>query len=573
MVMGIPLSVVSNQASFDLEKSLSLSCDRHCYNGLCLNGSCICSKGWVGIQCDHCYGRIQLTENQSQLIDGPLDYASSSKCTWVVENVKKSGTSLNIRLENFQTECGWDFVYIYDGDVDIIDVHITVTRMVYVVIVNVFVKKGLQVLTVKYEYAAYTMKESPDHACMVESVRIFDALVYHLTTSHLLWVSHASGCGFETSGINKINIPKIITSAASEVCQVQKKYSVWDRIATNRAPSGRASHASIIIDDVIWSVGGEHFNGVSFEDPVVFNITSRLWKTITVEGNFKPAPRFDHTLVRYKMKLFMFGGVIGRKNITSELWSFDLQTKKWTLEGGENNDVMLAPLSVAGHTAHVIGSEMLIFFGYHPEIGFVHNVQIFNFGNSPETRKWRFGNTKDQVYGRFRHSSVQYKMDTGDAILVYGGTMWSKSQNNLTDSLMKYDIKHEKWYVTNLSPSGVQLFLHTASILNGLMIVVGGSGYNISESRTKQECFSSMILVYDIACKQWFNISSGTAELRRYGHTAVVTNDELFIWGGFNGRMLNDVWQFSAEDLLHLTDALCDEPHTMRRANFTKDID
>lgn len=112
----IPLLVFANQANFDLEKSLSLSCDRHCYNGLCLNGSCICSKGWVGAQCDHCYGRIKMTENQSHLIDGPLDYSSSSKCTWVIENAKNTATSLNIRLENFQTECGWDFVYIYDGD-------------------------------------------------------------------------------------------------------------------------------------------------------------------------------------------------------------------------------------------------------------------------------------------------------------------------------------------------------------------------------------------------------------------------------------------------------------------------
>uniref|UniRef100_A0A158P813 Attractin-like protein 1 n=1 Tax=Angiostrongylus cantonensis TaxID=6313 RepID=A0A158P813_ANGCA len=320
-------------------------------------------------------------------------------------------------------------------------------------------------------------------------------------------------------------------------CQVQNKRSVWDRIPADKAPAGRASHASVIIDDTIWSVGGEHFNGVLFEDPVVFNLTSRLWTPIMVEGKYKPASRFDHTLVRYKMKLFMFGGVVGRKKITSELWSFDLQTREWRLEGGENNNIMAPPLSVAGHSAHVIGSEMLIFFGYHPEIGFVHNVQIFNF----ENRSWRFGNVKDQVYGRFRHSSVQYKMDTGDVIFIYGGTMWSKTQNNLTDSLMKYEVKNEKW--TNLPPSGIQLFLHTATILNGLMIVVGGSGYNTSESRTKQECFSSMVQVYDIACKQWYNISSDTTELRRYGHTAVATNDELFIWGGFNGRMLNDVWR------------------------------
>lgn len=61
----------------------------------------------------------------------------------------------------------------------------------------------------------------------------------------------------------------------------------------------------------------------------------------------------------------------------------------------------------------------------------------------------------------------------------------------------------ELWFRTNLPPSGVQLFLHTATVLNGLMIVVGGNGYNISESRTKQECFSAMVQAYDIGMLQF----------------------------------------------------------------------
>ncbi|KAK6048218.1 kelch repeat protein, partial [Cooperia oncophora] len=84
---------------------------------------------------------------------------------------------------------------------------------------------------------------------------------------------------------------------------------------------------------------GEHFSGVVFEDPVLFNITSRSWKSIVVGGKAKPGPRFDHTVVRYKSKLFMYGGVIDRKNITSELWSFDLHTKEWNQENGENRNL------------------------------------------------------------------------------------------------------------------------------------------------------------------------------------------------------------------------------------------
>ncbi|EYB88721.1 hypothetical protein Y032_0242g3414 [Ancylostoma ceylanicum] len=547
----IPLLVFANQASFDLEKSLSTSCDRHCYNGVCLNGSCVCSKGWVGSQCDHCYGRIKLTENQSQLIDGPLDYSSSSKCTWVIENEKKSGAPLNIKLENFQTECGWDFVYIYDGDgvygeqlaafcgeQEVQELSAPSGKALIYFFSDLAM--NLNGFNISYEFNKCPYNCNSHGVCENSKCKCMHGFTGAYCEMRICTEEDEGKPGpCLHGGVCKSSRCSCTASYHGDTCQSPKARSVWDRVPTNNTLAGRASHTSVIIDDAIWSVGGEHFSGVHFEDPVVYNITSRTWTPIAVEGKLKPPARFDHTLVRYKTKLFMFGGVIDRRNITSALWSFDLHSREWKKEGGDNTDLMVPPLSVAGHTAHVIGSEMYIFFGYHPEIGFVHNVQIYNF----ETGRWRFGNTKDQVYGRFRHSSVHYKMDSGDAILVYGGTMWSNSQNNLTDSLMKYDIKHEKW--TNLPPSGVQLFLHTATVLNGLMIVVGGNGYNISESRTKQECFSAMVQAYDIACKQWFNISTGASQLRRYGHTAVATSNELYILGGFNGRMLNDVWRFT----------------------------
>ncbi|XGW32973.1 hypothetical protein V3C99_017466 [Haemonchus contortus] len=550
----IPLLVIANQANFDLEKSLSTSCDRHCYNGVCLNGSCVCSKGWVGSQCDHCYGRIKVTENHSHLIDGPLDYSPSSKCTWLIESEKKVGAPLNIRLENFQTECGWDFVYIYDGDgvygeqlaafcgeQEVQELSAPSGKALIYFFSDLAMNLSGFNITYEFERCPYNCNS---HGSCQNSQCVCD----HGFTGDYCEVRVCTKEDEDKQGpclhggICKDSRCSCATSYHGDTCQMRNDRSVWDRITTSKAPAGRASHASVLIDDVIWSIGGEHFSGVVFEDPVLFNITSRSWKSVVVGGKVKPGPRFDHTLVRYKTKLFMYGGVIDRRNITSELWSFDLHTKEWTQENGENRNLTIPPLAVSGHTAHVIGSEMYVIFGYHPEIGFVHNIQIYNF----ETGRWRFGNTKDQVYGRFRHTSVHYKMDSGDAILVYGGTMWSNTQNNLTDSLMRYDIKHEKW--ANLPPSGVQLFLHTATILNGLMIVVGGNGYNISESRTKQECFSSMVQAYDIACKQWFNISSDAVQLRRYGHTAVATNYELYVIGGFNGKMLNDVWRFSAAE-------------------------
>lgn len=34
-------------------------CDKNCLSGKCINGSCICDRGWVGDQCQHCQGRFK----------------------------------------------------------------------------------------------------------------------------------------------------------------------------------------------------------------------------------------------------------------------------------------------------------------------------------------------------------------------------------------------------------------------------------------------------------------------------------------------------------------------------------
>lgn len=39
--------------------SVSKSCDKNCFSGKCINGTCVCDHGWVGDQCQHCQGRFK----------------------------------------------------------------------------------------------------------------------------------------------------------------------------------------------------------------------------------------------------------------------------------------------------------------------------------------------------------------------------------------------------------------------------------------------------------------------------------------------------------------------------------
>ena len=73
--------------------------------------------------------------------------------------------------------------------------------------------------------------------------------------------------------------------------------------------------------------------------------------------------------------MYIFGGKFNQK-ASSELWSFDTRTLRWSLLPSQGS----APLSVSGHTATLVGSKMIILFGYGPQRGYTDKVQEYNLG-------------------------------------------------------------------------------------------------------------------------------------------------------------------------------------------------
>ena len=113
----------------------------------------------------------------------------------------------------------------------------------------------------------------------------------------------------------------------------------------------------------------------------------------------------------------MFGGAkTPQEEITNELWSFDLRNLVWTcllndtstpsndttnattslVQGGGSSSVSMAteragrsaggdylPMPVRSHTAHIVGSKMVVLFGYSSrEDIFISYVQEYNIGKS-----------------------------------------------------------------------------------------------------------------------------------------------------------------------------------------------
>ena len=79
----------------------------------------------------------------------------------------------------------------------------------------------------------------------------------------------------------------------------------------------------------------------------------------------------------FQNSLILFGGIC-RGVASNETWIFNTLSGQWTLV--EINNLFFKPVGTTGHTATVVGQEMIVLFGFNPEHGFVNRIQVFNLG-------------------------------------------------------------------------------------------------------------------------------------------------------------------------------------------------
>ena len=58
----------------------------------------------------------RLTEKSGIIHDGHGNYSTDVKCSWLVDAGGVPNATIRLHLEEFATECGWDHLYIFDGD-------------------------------------------------------------------------------------------------------------------------------------------------------------------------------------------------------------------------------------------------------------------------------------------------------------------------------------------------------------------------------------------------------------------------------------------------------------------------
>ena len=476
-------------------------CPPTCGNGVCdrPTGNCICNPGWTGPHCSLCGGKIKLNSTKGWLADAIGNYTVDSKCTWLIEAPQDS--TIRLHLKEFATECGWDHLYVFDGDSVFSDLTAVFSGMVKTNHYNiqrvpeVLGTSGYMLLhfysDVAYNMTGFNITFSIN-ACPSES--------FDLTCSGHGHCEKDTGkclCDADFRG-PACNIPACPNNCegpssraregqeieAKGVCNKEKKRcdcyegwtgnscsqqvsrGYWESIhVSNEKISARTSHASIIDSKgSMWVIGGETFTHSKhmvskFDLNLNGNEMQGMWRPVRAKGDKGPSPRYGHSAVIHDNKIYMYGGTMRSGHTSKEVWSLDMDSLEWerveTAQGrcmggrteatgphkGQQGPKLCGPIHSMGHTATVQTNRMIIIFGHSPKYGYLDTVQEYHFKN----KEWSVVPTSGYpVRGGFGHSAAWDEITK--RIYVYGGYVSTASTSaQLSKELYSYDPITKRW--------------------------------------------------------------------------------------------------------------------------------
>ncbi|KAJ6222083.1 hypothetical protein RDWZM_000628 [Blomia tropicalis] len=512
----------------------------------------------------------RLTDSYGYITDGIGNYSSDLQCTWLIDSFIENAT-IRLQFISFETECSWDHLYIFDGD--------SLYAPMLAAFSGSLMKDGQLSSNVPeitahsgraylyfYSDAAYNMTgfnisysiNSCPQNCSNHGVCVGDRCTCDAEFEGDACERHICPNGCSGNGeCDKTNHRCVCHYGfVGNDCSQTKSDGYWSSISTINMPKGRALHQAITYNDAMYVVGGEHFQS---NEPflIKYDMKRKKWDSIFTPDS-EPSPRFGHSAIAYNHRLLVHGGILRNGNITSDLWEFDFLRERWNIliARSSSNSDFCCPIASVGHTATLVDNIMIIIFGYNPTLGYLNHVQHYNI----DLQFWELIKTTGaSVKGGFGHSSTYDHLTR--LIYVFGGYhSFNFADNILVDLLYAYDPKKESWSL--LSPSNSPRYLHSASIINGLLLIYGGNGHNVTDDNSGDICFSPQFLAYDITCDNWRtlklpSISNIDPEYMfgRYGHSNVVHEDSLYIFGGFNGIMHNSLLRYVPGNCSHFMSA------------------
>ncbi|HEX7955825.1 MAG TPA: hypothetical protein VF508_02725, partial [Pyrinomonadaceae bacterium] len=272
----------------------------------------------------------------------------------------------------------------------------------------------------------------------------------------------------------------------------------WTSTGTVGAPLPRAGHTAFWTGTEMLVWGGSIGSGTTSTGGRYNPQTDTWTPTSTLNAPFLSG----HVSVWTGSKLIVWGPSSGVAHI------YDLSTDTWKAATRTNT-----PGTDIGHKAVWTGTEMFIWGGSNAVTG--KRGGLYN----PSTDTWRQPNTFNAPAERIGFSLVW----TGTEAVVWGGY----EGNNVTlKTGARYNPQTDTWTPTSTATAPAARYGHAAVWTGSEMVVHGGDLRPLGQME-----FTNTGARYDPVNDSWAPTSTAGSPVK-FGHVAVWTGAEMFVWGG-----------------------------------------
>lgn len=218
--------------------------------------------------------------------------------------------------------------------------------------------------------------------------------------------------------------------------------------------------------------------------------------------------------------IVLFGGYSKRGGqYFNDLYRLDLTDAEWT-----KVHAMDQPPARVDHSMVAFNEQVYIFGGFKDKLRF-KDMQKFSFS----TKRWsEIALEGDPPQGRVGHTAVMY----GYCMFVFGG--WSG--RDTLDDLHEFNCTSEACrQIVGRGAAPNSRYRHSAAVYDKSMFVFGGT------SKSQQRFADLFEFNFDLETWTEVNTVGGRPSPRTF-HCAEVCHGRMFVFGGFDGQRLNDLY-------------------------------
>eukprot|EP00002_Diphylleia_rotans_P010349 TRINITY_DN207_c1_g2_i1.p1 TRINITY_DN207_c1_g2~~TRINITY_DN207_c1_g2_i1.p1 ORF type:complete len:2529 (-),score=565.37 TRINITY_DN207_c1_g2_i1:198-7784(-) len=314
------------------------------------------------------------------------------------------------------------------------------------------------------------------------------------------------------------------------------KLEGWNYESQN--PIEMAQHDVVAIGDTIFSLGsqsnGEYFPGNDFFTRVwMFSTKTMEWSWRESTGEI-PERRNSYCLVAIKNKVHLFGGqIVDGFAYTNDIYSLDTNEFEWRISYVRS----ATKPSKRGYSRCVAFQNRLYIYG-----GFDSYEKIDLWFYDFDTLMWKIVDTKQKFETETPIVSRTQMSIYKDVLVVFSGLA---EGGYLQQHIWRFNITSERWlpsrYVSGISAR----YAGTSGVVGTRFYVFGGD---------TGRAYLNDVSYFDLESNQAGTIIPSKdvtfpiqTPVRRSDTASAVVGDKLYVVGGVENALYNDVWVFHPE--------------------------